>query len=133
MGGRGGQKLPVLALHNLWMAPKTLQANKETFYFPLQRLQTSVLCPVKALHDMIHLNPRPPNDPAFCWDDGRPISYNILNSALKSLAQVIGKILKFYSTHSLCRGSTLFAYNCRVPELWIKALGTWKSNSLFSI
>ncbi len=108
---------------------KTIQTREEIFYFPLRRIQGSTLCPVTALQNMVTLNPRQPRDPAFCWDDGRPISYKILNGALKSLVHDIGMNSKCYSTHSLRRGSTMHAYNCGVPEMWIKALGTWKSNA----
>ena len=78
---------------------KTIQAGERCLQFPMFEAEGSLLCPVKALKNMMQLVPADGNKPAFCHFDGAPISYSTFNNFLKKKIRELGMSDKNWSTH----------------------------------
>ena len=107
---------------------KTIQAGERCLQFPMLEAEGSLLCPVKALKNMMELVPADANKPAFCHFDGAAISYSTFNSFLKKKIRELGMSDKNWSTHSFRRGGTSYLAACGIPDHQIKILGNWKSD-----
>ena len=79
---------------------KTIQAGERCLQFPMLEAEGSLLCPVKALKNMMKLVPAYGNKPAFCHFDGAPISYSTFNNFLKKKIRELGMSDKNWSAHS---------------------------------
>ena len=107
---------------------KTIQAGERYLQFPMLEAEGSLLCPVKALKNMMELVPANANKPAFCHFDGTPISYSTFNSFLKKKIRELGMSDKNWSTHFFRWGGTSYLAACGIPDRQIKILGDWKSD-----
>ena len=107
---------------------KMIQAGERCLQFPLLQAPGSLLCPVKAIQNMLELVPARPDKPAFCHFDGNPISYSTFNNFLKRKIRELGMSDKCWSTHCFRRGGTSYLAACGISEHQIKVLGDWKSD-----
>ena len=78
---------------------KTIQAGERCLQFPMLEAEGSLLCPVKAMKNMMDLVPVDANKLAFCHFDGAPISYSTFNNFLKKKIRELGMSDKNWSTH----------------------------------
>jgi hypothetical protein len=86
------------------------------------------LCPLRWIQIMLDRAPlKNPDAPVFQRANGRPITYNILQSFIKKLCAKAGLNSSRYSTHSLRIGgaTTLMALGFSADT--VKELGRWKS------
>ena len=112
---------------------KTNQFSDRQHYIPLLAMEGSALCPVKAYKKLLALIPNSPEAPLFqMMKDGKflPLTYNVLQSRLKSLISATGRAPEAYSSHSLRRGGATFAAAAGVPRHHIQQVGDWRSDAV---
>ena len=107
---------------------KTIQTGERCLQFPLLATPRSLLCPVKAIQNMIDLVPADGNKPAFCHFDCSSISYNTFNNFLKNQICELGMSDKCSSTHCFRHGGISYLAACGIPDCQMKILGDWKSD-----
>ena len=108
---------------------KTHQFSRELLTFPLPRLDGSVLCPVRALRNVLDTIPGKPEAHLFARSDGSSLTYRQFHDKLRLvLGQVGVQYAEQYSSHSFRRGGCTFSFLCGIPILVIKTLGSWRSD-----
>ena len=78
---------------------KTIKAGERCLQVTMLEVEGSLLCPVKALKNMMQLVPADGNKPGICHFDGSPISYSTFNNFLKKKIRELGLSDKNWSTH----------------------------------
>ena len=107
---------------------KTNQFGKKEVY-SLPRIPGSVLCPYSAVKHMFKLVPG--LGICFQQQDGNPVTYNQFQGKLHTCLNLAGYWGDLFSSHSLRRGGTTFAFMCGVPTDLIKNLGGWSSDCYY--
>ena len=94
-------------------------------------IDSSPLCPVKAIVSLFNRFPLPQDSPAFaviCLGKVVPLSYGQFISMLRSFLTRLGLQPNKYAGHSLRRGGATWAFSTGVTPELIKLQGDWKSN-----
>ena len=86
------------------------------------------LCPVAAVLSFLALRGQSPG-PLFCFQDGRPLTRQILVTWLKETLRRAGVDATRYSGHSFRIGAATTAAARGIPDSTIQALGRWNSDS----
>ena len=58
----------------------------------------------------------------------QPISYVQFTKVFRTLVTSTGRKCQDYSSHSFRRGGATYAFECGVPDSYIRLLGGWKSD-----
>ena len=109
---------------------KNQQFSRDLMTFPLPILQSSVICPWRAIKNVFRLIPAPPDAHLFQLPGGASLTYRMFQTKLRLVLREAG--VEFpgdYSSHSFRRGGTTFAFLCGVPAEMIKTLGNWRSDA----
>lgn len=112
-------------------ASKTIQFNERSFTIPLPVIPGSLLCPVSALVNHLHINRVPNQAPLFSVISGHrfvPISYTQFAAFISRTIKAIDLDPTMYSPHSFRRGGATFAFESQVPAELIKVQGDWHSD-----
>lgn len=108
---------------------KTIQFNERKVVYKMNRIPGSVLCPVKAFHEMFQRIPACSSSPCFVLKDGLPLSYNMFQYRLKKALKLAGvKRFARYSAHSFRRGGLQWGYEQGIDKSLLKTMGDWKSS-----
>ena len=111
---------------------KTIQNRKDIVTLPLPHLGASLLCPIAALNNMIHLHPASQNDPLFILPRSAhhiPLTDSIARKHLKMVSQLL-HISPTLTFHAFRRAGASWAFHNGVPLEFIKKHGTWKSDAI---
>lgn len=111
---------------------KTMQDGSRPLVVPCVAFPGSVLCPVRAYRNMLHLVPASAKGPAFVLPHKgsvRPVTYRDYMSVLRHLIHHLGLDPSKFSSHSFRHGGATFAFESGVPEQLIKIQGDWASDA----
>lgn len=111
---------------------KTLQFGGEVWTFPLVHVPNSLVCPVFAYVNMIKVVRAPPDSVLFVIPGSKghlkPIHYVQFTKVFRTLVLETGRKAEEYSSHSFRRGGATYAFECGVPDHYIRMLGGWRSD-----
>ena len=108
---------------------KTIQYGERELLTPLLRMEDSILCPVRAFHDLCEFSHPIENGPLFIFKNGKPLTYHMFQKKLKESIALIGLDPNCFSTHSFRRGFATFAFKEQVSSDCIQILGDWRSEA----
>ena len=110
---------------------KVIQFGETTLYVQLPYLENNpLLCPVRALANMIRLVPGTADDPLFKIGRGsKPLTHSRFVGRLKELLRASGIDKRLYAGHSFRRGGATWAHSIGVSDALIKLQGDWHSDS----
>ena len=95
-------------------------------YIRLGRTSDRVLCPVSAL--LAYMAMRPPGEgPLFHFQDGTPLSRQLLVRHVREALAKVGVDTTQYSGHSFRIGAATAAAQAGFSDSFIQTLGRWKS------
>ena len=107
---------------------KTIQFGELLLKIPLIEIPGSILCPLAAFRSMCQKVHAKNSDPLFSLPKRKCITDSQYQSKLREVIAKIGLNPEEYSTHSMRRGGTSFAFKSQVPIDLIKLHGDWKSD-----
>ena len=107
---------------------KTIQFGERLLKIPLIEIPGSILCPLAAFSSMCQKVHAKNSDALFSLPKRKCITYSQYQSKLREVIAKIGLNPEEYSTHSMRRGGTSFAFKSQVPIDLIKLHGDWKSD-----
>ena len=107
---------------------KTIQYRQRVVEVPLFPIPGSPLCPVTLVKALMACKGRPLH-PLFSLRGGKPYTYPAFQKKLRSTLERAGYEKDLFSSHSLRRGATLWAYKSGVPEHLIQVQGDWTSDA----
>ena len=106
---------------------KTIQYRQRAVETALFPIPGSPLCPVTTIRALLKQKGKPTH-PLFALRGGIPFTYPQYQKKLKATLKKAGYNPKAFSSHSVRRGSVLWAYRSGVPELLIAVQGDWSSD-----
>ena len=108
---------------------KTDQFGRDLKTYPLPVIESSNLCPLKALNAVLKFYSPDQNSHVFALPEGGSYTYRSFQRKLRVVLEAAGVHgAGDYSSHSFRRGGATFAYLCGVPSEVIKLLGNWRSD-----
>ena len=108
---------------------KTIQYRQRVVEVPLFPIPGSPLCPVTLIKALMACKGKP-TDPLFSLrGGGKPLTYTEFHKKFHSTLERAGYEKALFSSHSLRRGATLWAYKSGVPEHLIQVQGDWTSDA----
>ena len=114
----------------LWLTQrfsKTHQFGSTVNEFPLPAFPMSGFCPVEAVYPLLC---RPPDQPLISYKSGRFLLYARFVGKFRTLLSRAGVPRSAtFTSHSLRRGGTTWAFLAGVPPGIIKVLGGWRSDT----
>ena len=116
----------ILVVNIKWS--KTNQFGERMLQIPLVEIPGSDLCPFKAFKCMCQIVRAKDSDPLFSLPKKKCITYTTYQSKLRETIAKIGLNPLDFSTHSMRRGGTSWAFSSQVPVDLIKSHGDWKSD-----
>ena len=122
-------------LRLLLRGTKTLLAGGRHGFIPIPAIPDSPICPVAALSDMLCvLPPAPPSAPLFLLPGVKmvPLSRSRATSVLRCLLNSLGVQASCFTLHSFRKGGATLAFAAGMDLDLIKALGTWRSDAVWS-
>lgn len=108
---------------------KTIQSGERVLRTPLTAIPDCCLCPVSAFKHMIKQVPAKELSPLFILSSGKPVSYSMFLSKLRSVIVDIGLEPSQFSTHSFRRGLATLAFRLDIPGNLIQLMGDWRSDA----
>ena len=112
---------------------KTIQCHERLLQVPIPLIQGSVLCPIRALQNMVKLcDSVSPTYALFSYRNKSTVcilTYCKFLSALKSTLKSCGLEPSVFSGHSFRRAGASYSFACGVDPFWIKSQGDWSSNA----
>lgn len=88
-----------------------------------------LLCPSKALYELLQHSSPSTSSPLFMLTGGIPLSRSTLTRAIRWLANLNGVDGSLYASHSFRSGAATTAAAVGLPESLIKSLGRWSSGA----
>ena len=107
---------------------KTIQYRQRAIEIPLFPVPNSPLCPVTLVKALMACRGKP-SRPLFSLKGGSPFTYTAFHKKLRQVLHKAGYEKNLFSSHSLCRGASLWAYKSGVPEHLIQVQGDWTSDA----
>ena len=107
---------------------KTIQYRQRAVKVPLFPIKNSPLCPVTVVKALMACRGRP-SHPLFSLRGGAPLTYPVFHKKFRKMLEKAGYEKDLFSSHSLRRGATLWAYKSRVAEHLIQVQGNWTSDA----
>ena len=107
---------------------KTIQYRQRQVEVPLFPIPDSPLCPVSVLRAMLQMRGRPTHH-LFAEKVGIPLTYSKFQKKFKSVLKQAGYDERMFSSHSMRRGGTLWAFRSGVPDTLIQVQGDWTSDA----
>ena len=93
------------------------------------RIPGSILCPIKAINRVLQMFKASQNGPLFAISNQHVFTYNMLQKKLKNCVTALGLKKHKDTSHSLRRGSVVWAEQSGVPHELIKVYGDWRSDA----
>ena len=121
--------------HVLLKWSKTMQMNNSVRLIKIPALGASPLCPVSALHHLLHNTPQQPNSPLFqvkCYGKWVPLTDTRLRKNFSTILNKLHLSQSKITFHSLRRSGATLAFNSSVPIQDIQSHGTWTSECVWS-
>ena len=116
----------IAVLHINWS--KTIQYRQQVVEVPLFPIPGSPLCPVMVLKVLLQLKDKS-DSPLFSAKKHTPLTYYIFQKRLKALVKKAGYDNTAFSSHSLRRGESLWAFRSGVLDSLIQVQGDWTSDA----
>ena len=107
---------------------KTIQFGEIILKIPLIEIVESSLCQFMAFKSMCHTVRAKNSDPLFSLPKKKCITYPLYQGKLRETIARIGLNPLQYSTHSMHRGGTSWAFSSQVSVDLLKSHGDWKSD-----
>ena len=107
---------------------KTIQYRQRAVEVPLFPIEDSPLCPVTVVKALMSCKGRP-SHPLFSLRGGTPLTYSTFHKKFRKTLERAGYEKDLFSSHSLRRGATLWAYKSGVAEHLIQVQGDWTSDA----
>ena len=107
---------------------KTIQHRQRVIEVPLFPIPSFPLCPVTLIKALMACRGKPTH-PLFSLKGGVPYTYTTFQKKFHSTLECAGYEKDLFSSHSLRRGATLWAYKSGVPEHLIQVQGDWTSDA----
>lgn len=111
---------------------KVIQYQSNILNIPLPRMDTSSLCPVKAIFHSFNLSSRAiTTGPAFVYvfnNEMKPLTSELFLERIRACLTQSNIDPSQYATHSFRRGGATFCYDIGLSSDAIKIAGNWKSN-----
>jgi len=86
------------------------------------------LCPVEKILSYLAIQgPRP--GPLFILNDGGILTQQLFSTFLDNILVALKLKKDHFSTHSFCIGVATSAKEAGIPDVFIKIMGRWRSNS----
>ena len=116
----------IAVLHVTWS--KTIQYKQRVVEVPLFPIEGSPLCPVTTLKALLQLKDKS-TGPLFSVKKGTAWTYYMFQKRFKALMKKAGYDSSAFSSHSLRRGGSLWAFRSGVLDSLIQVQGDWTSDS----
>ena len=100
---------------------------------PIPDLETSMLCPVRALRSMYTAFPTVKDDPLFVYNKSGlplPLTDSVERKRLKLVSQLV-HYSKHFTFHDFRRSGATWAFRHGISIQDIQAQGTWSSQSVW--
>ena len=107
---------------------KTIQYRQRVVEVPLFPIPNSPLCPVTLVKALMACRGKPTH-PLFSLRRGEPLTYPAFHKKFRATLERAGYEKSLFSSHSLRRGATLWAYESGVPKSLIQVQGVWTSDA----
>ena len=107
---------------------KTIQFHDKQMEIPVFAIPNSILCPIKAIKRVLKISRATANGPLLGISNKCPYTYYMLQKRLKEFGKKVGIKRGRLSTHSMRRGSVLWAQSNKISESLIQIYGGWSSN-----
>ena len=107
---------------------KNIQFKQKVLEIPLFRIPSSPLCPIMVLKPLMKGKGKP-EFPLFGKGSKPLFSYTQFQKKFRALLKKAGYQEKAFSSHSIRRGSVLWAHCSGVPNSLIKVHGGWASDA----
>ena len=120
--------------HILITCSKTMQKSGEIHVVQLPLLKDSIICPVKALKEMIKILGQDKEEPLFMvkTKSGKKVLTSFkARSFLKMVVLALGLDSKHYTFHAFRHSRASLAFNSNVDLDKIKQHGSWKSEAVW--
>ena len=112
---------------------KNMQERNECHVVQIPILKNPLLCPVTALQLYFRTVPAPANAPMFSvGNTGIPLIQSKINTALKTISNILNLPPGFLTFHVFRRSGATFAFNHSVALQNIQSHGGWKSQAVWS-
>ena len=120
--------------HILMKWTKTLQDNKSHHFVQIPALQNKVLCPVRAIQQLLASRHLPPAFPLFVHKDPpyHPVIDTTIRLGLRKVLLHIGVPLLGHSFHTFRRSGATLAYDNNIQLQHIMAHGLWRSDAVWT-
>ena len=112
---------------------KTIQCGDRVLVLPFVSCPGSLLCPYKALMDLLIVAPKADNLPLFSYKKHGEIlwlTHSVFVQKLRNLISRSGLDAKKFSGHSFRRGGATLCFELGLTMTEIKERGDWKSNAV---
>ena len=120
--------------HVLLKWTKTLQESSSHHLVQIPLLANPILCPVRALQELIQSRPLPPSSPLFVHKSP-PFNLVIdttLRDGLRKVLTHLGIPLTGHGFHTFRRSGATLAYDNNVDLQHIMAHGLWRSSAVWT-
>ena len=107
---------------------KTIQYRQRAIEIPLFPIPNSPLCPVTLIKALMACKGKP-SHPLFSLSKGVPLTYQAFHKKFRKVLEKAGYEKTMFSSHSLRRGATLWAFKSGVPESLIQVQEDWTSDA----
>ena len=120
--------------HILIKWTKTLQDNSSHHLVQIPALTNHILCPVRALHQLLDSRPLPPISPLFVHKSPpyHPVIDTTLRDGLRRVLTHLGIPLLGHGFHTFRRSGATLAYDNNVQLQHIMAHGLWRSSAVWT-
>ena len=123
-------KHPGLHIRIKWS--KNNQNRKNLHLVQLPKLKNPLLCPVKAMYDLLNTRKGLPHSPLFVLRrTGAILIDTQIRDVLKSILRSLGIPLQGNDFHTCRRSGAVWAFDNQVPIEQIMYHGAWRSNAVW--
>lgn len=113
---------------------KTIQCHERVLRLPFVACKGSLLCPIQAMKNLLHVSPKNPDLSLFAFEDRNGLQMWTHNSFVTRLRKILcsaGFEASSISCHSFRRGGATFAFALGLSVVEIKKRGDWASDAVY--
>ena len=107
---------------------KMIQYRQRALEVPLFSIPGSPLCPLTVIKALL-AQPGKKSTPLFALRGGIPLTYNMFHKKFRQVLDKAGYQGSAFSSHSMRRGGSLWAFKSGVADSLIQVQGDWTSDS----
>ena len=120
--------------HILLKWTKTLQDRSAHHFVQIPSLQNQIICPVKALQQLLQSRPLPPSSPLFVhlFPPFNPVIDTTIRDGLRKILDHLGIPLSGHGFHTFRRSGATLAFDNNVQLQHIMSHGLWRSSAVWT-